>query len=226
MSIHRHALLLACIHASLVACASHPLPVQQPSAPPPSGPQAIEFEAAPRKPARATSLYAPTRNANSPHYSWQNATPRKCETAPAVKGPEAPLVLKFEGSVGVFPPMPDEVIDSQQAESSEALDTWGSGEPKAPESRSADFVVASLRPAFRHCFSRWLDAKADAEGSVRLALELGCAGDVQAISADVQGVDEPTLECLFTVVAPAQFGPPANGRATLQVPVVFKNASR
>jgi len=49
---------------------------------------------------------------------------------------------------------------------------------------------------------------------------------VQAISADVQGVDEPTLECLFTVVGPAQFVPPAGGHATLQVPVVFKNAAR
>jgi hypothetical protein len=42
----------------------------------------------------------------------------------------------------------------------------------------------------------------------------------------VQGVDEPTLECLFTVVAPAQFEPPASGHATIQVPVVFKNAAR
>ena len=61
---------------------------------------------------------------------------------------------------------------------------------------------------------------------MRLALELGCAGNVQAISADVHGVDEPTLACLFTVVGPAQFDPPANGHATIEVPVVFKHAAR
>lgn len=225
MSIHRHVPLLACIHAIIVGCRSQPLPVQ-PSAPPPSGPQAIEFEVPPAQPERSTSPYAPTRSANSPHYSWQNASPKKCESVPVARQPEAPVVLKFSGSVGVFPPIPDEVIDAEQAQAREPQTTGDGVEPSAAAARSADFVVASLRPAFRHCFSRWLDAKADAEGSVRLALELGCAGDVQAISADVQGVDEPTLECLFTVVAPAQFGPPANGRATLQVPVVFKNASR
>ncbi len=84
-----------------------------------------------------------------------------------------------------------------------------------------------MRPRFRQCFSHWIDEKADAEGSVRFALELGCAGNVQAITADdVRGVDEPTLACLFTVVGPAQFDPPANGHATIQVPVVFKSAAR
>jgi hypothetical protein len=150
--------------------------------------------------------------------------PKACAPEPSEKPPEVPVVLSFSGSVGVFPPLPDEMTEAPNAKSS-AISTWGSGEP-APEVRSPDLVVAALRPAFRRCFSRWLDAKADAEGSVRLALELGCGGEVQAISADVQGVDEPTLECLFTVIGPAQFGPPASGHATLQVPVVFKNAAR
>lgn len=184
----------------------------------------MEFERAPPKAARTASPYAPTRTGNSPRYSWQSAMPKACVPEPSAKQPDVPIVLSFSGSVGVFPPLPDEATEPPPAKSSE-LSTWGSGAP-APEVRSPDLVVAALRPAFRRCFSRWLDAKADAEGSVRLALEVGCGGEVQAISADVQGVDEPTLECLFTAIGPAQFGPPASGHATLQVPVVFKNAAR
>ena len=140
-----------------------------------------------------------------------------------------PVVLAFEGSVGVFQLLADSELDALESpRGAVAQDTWGGGEQAeaAPRVGSPDFVVAALRPRFRRCFSHWLDTQADAEGSVRFALELGCAGDVQAISADVHGVDEPTLECLFTVVGAAQFGPPASGRATIQVPVVFKNASR
>jgi len=59
-----------------------------------------------------------------------------------------------------------------------------------------------------------------------MALELGCAGDVQAISAENQGVDQSTLSCLFSAVAPARFAPPVGGHATVPVPVVFKNAAR
>ncbi|HEY3252662.1 MAG TPA: hypothetical protein VGJ91_01900 [Polyangiaceae bacterium] len=224
MPIYRRFLLLASVPPLLLACASALTPVHA-RKPTPVGPEAIEFEPQAPAPVRAHNPYAPTRSANLPQYSWRSATERRCQSEPSAKQPDAPIVLKFSGSVGVFPPIPEEVIDEQQA-TPEALDTWGSGEPAPSERRSPDLVVAGLRPAFRRCFSRWLDSKADAEGSVRFALELGCAGDVQAISADVQGVDESTLECLFTVVAPAQFGPPANGHATLQVPVVFKNASR
>jgi hypothetical protein len=61
---------------------------------------------------------------------------------------------------------------------------------------------------------------------VRFALELGCAGEVQTIAAEVKGVDESTVACLFNIVGPAQFEPPAGGHARLQVPVVFKNAAR
>ncbi|HEY0466279.1 MAG TPA: hypothetical protein VGC79_18845 [Polyangiaceae bacterium] len=225
MPTYRRFLLLSCVQAFLSSCVSSPVPVSAPK-PALNTPEVIEFETVPSQPARAPNPYAPTRAANSQHYSWQSATPKTCVLESSAKQPEAPIVLTFSGSVGVFPPIPDEPIEAQPAKSLLPADTWGSGEPEPSLSRSPDLVVAGLRPAFRQCFSRWLDAKADAEGSVRFALEVGCAGEVRAISADVQGVDEPTLECLFTVVAPAQFGPPANGHATLQVPVVFKNASR
>lgn len=223
MPISCHVPILASLPLILGSCATSTALVHAPE-PSASGPAAIEFERDPPKPARAPSPYAPTRAGNSPRYSWQSAMPKACAPEASARQAEVPVVLSFSGSVGVFPPLPDEVTDPPPAQSS-APSTWGSGTP-APEVRSADLVVAALRPAFRRCFSRWLEAKADAEGSVRLALELGCGGEVQAISADVQGVDEPTLECLFTVVGPAQFVPPAGGHATLQVPVVFKNAAR
>jgi hypothetical protein len=190
------------------------------------GPSAVVFEPQLAAATAAPNPYAPTRSAEPQRYSWQSPTRPKCAQEPAGPEPQATTVITFSGSVGVFPPLPEE--DPSAPRAAEAADTWGSGEPVQPEKHagSPDLVVAALRPAFRHCFSRWLDENADAQGSVRFGLELGCTGGVAAISADVQGVDEPTLECLFKVVAPAQFEPPASGHATLQVPVFFKNAER
>ncbi len=88
-----------------------------------------------------------------------------------------------------------------------------------------ELVLAALRPAFHHCFSRWLDDHVDAHGSVRFKLELGCAGEVEAISAENRGVDASALECLFSAVAPARFAPPPGGHAIVLMPVVFKNAA-
>ncbi|HYQ44654.1 MAG TPA: hypothetical protein VER11_21870 [Polyangiaceae bacterium] len=230
MSTYRGFLVLPFVHFILVACATSRTEVPA-LVPISSGPQAIEFESAPPEITRAPGPYAPTRAANSPRYSWQSATQTSCDAQPIAKPMDdtpAPVVLTFSGPVGVFPLLPNEVLEGEPVRASAPLEAERN--PVAPATpapaHSPDFVVAALRPAFRRCFSHWLDSRADAEGSVRLALEVGCAGEVQAISADVQGVDEPTLECLFAVVGSAQFGPPANGHATLQVPVVFKNASR
>jgi hypothetical protein len=200
------------------ACASRPeiVPVRYTAA---EAPQPIELEPAPVEPV-AANPYAPKRNANGAHYSWQSATPVKCLSN------AKPAALSFSGSVGVFPLLSDEELERAQA-AADANAAQANAERPEVDKRvsSPDLVVASLRPRFRRCFSRWLDAKANAEGSVRFALELGCAGNVQAISADAHGVDEPTVACLFTVVGPAQFEPPANGHGSIQVPVVFKNAA-
>jgi hypothetical protein len=191
------------------------------------GPSAIVFEPQLAAATGTPNPYAPVRSAEPAQYSWQSPSHAKCAQGSVASGPELDAVLTFSGSVGVFPPLPEEDPSAATKPGQPALDTWGSGEAPPPDKRvgSADTVVAALRPAFRHCFSRWLESNAEARGSVRFSLELGCTGEVQAISADVEGVDEPTLECLFSVVAPAQFEPPAGGHATLRVPVVFKNAA-
>lgn len=104
-----------------------------------------------------------------------------------------------------------------------AVDTWGTGSD--PHLLEPALVVASLRPRLRGCFSDWLERQADAEGAVRFAVELGSSGAVQTISATVDAVDPRTVECLFTVLGPARFEPPLGGRATLHIPVVFKNSA-
>ncbi len=219
------------------SCASSPAGPARASLP--EGAQAIELEPALAGEAPPRHPYAPKRASDAPHYSWQSAAQQGCPSASLAKNAQpASRTLKFDGSVGVFPALTaNEVIVLAELDASGESGARRSlvappAAVTAPPPSSAhrpvtpDSVVAAMRPAFRQCFSHWLDEKADAEGSVRLALELGCAGTVQAISADANGVDEPTVGCLFTVVGPAQFEPPAGGHATIQVPVVFKNANR
>ena len=230
MSTHRSLLLLTgLLGLAASACATRVVPVQAPRVVQPDGPQAMVFEPAPVD-TSAPNPYAPKRSATGPEYSWQSATPSKCGTDPLPAAAPS-TVLTFNGPIGVFPVLTNDEASSLQAQlADEAPDTWGTGAHPELEAEhrasNPELVVAGLRPRFRQCFSHWLDAKADAQGSVRFALELGCAGDVQSISAAVQGVDEPTLQCLFAVVAPAQFDPPPAGHASIQVPVVFKNAAR
>ena len=220
---HRRLFLLACGAAS--ACTSS---VQPPRSSSPHDDAAFasaaesEREGAGESRARATNPYAPTRLSLPHSYAWKNPKRSACGPRGRDETHSAQTKLSFKGSLAAFPLSRDD-------DPSATLDTWGAAvEPEASTGagHNPDFVVASLRPRLRGCFSDWLERRSNAEGSVRFALELGCAGDVQAISAKAEGVDEPTVECLFAVVAPAQFDPPAGGHATLQVPVVFKNAAQ
>jgi len=190
---------------------------------------------APEASVAAKNPYAPTRLSPLNSYGWQNPKRPPCGKSSALPGQDeivtAPVRLSFSGSVAAFPLLPEDdpnAIQPKREADEPPADTWGTGPQleAANVRRDPDFVVASLRPRLRGCFSNWLERRAEAEGSIRFALELGCAGEVQTISAKAEGVDEPTVECLFAVVAPATFDPQAGGHATIHVPVVFKNSGR
>lgn len=211
MSMIVRLLLSSCAPALLLACAARPELAQ---AKPPRGASALrsnfEFErdAESLRPAHSspTNPYAPIRSQNAEHYFWQTDQRTACDSEVGAHAAEH----EANAARALLAALPDRAS---------VADLRG-------QTANPDRVVAALRPALRRCFSRWLDARSDAEGSVRFALELGCGGEVAAISAENKGVDEATLECLFSVVAPARFAPPAGGHASVLVPVVFKNAVR
>ena len=209
MSNFCHLLPLACTLALASACASRPKLARSPRPIATFDALRSEIEAVPRTDFSPTaqSPYAPIRAQNADVYSWQSETHAVCtpESLAASSGAEPGSTVP-----SVLAALPERTSDS-----------GNSAQPLNP-----DLVVAGLRPALHHCFSRWLDDRVNAQGSVRFKLELGCAGEVEAISAENRGVDSSTLVCLFSAVAPARFAPPAGGHATLLVPVVFKNAAR
>jgi hypothetical protein len=214
MSISRHHLLLACTNALALSCASRPELARSQLAVSDMPRSVIRSEPRSSEPRSAepqvANPYAPVRSRDAAVYSWQSERRVACTPDPMAQAPEAERMLAPSTARGVLAAFPERT--SEPASRAQPANT--------------DLVVAALRPAFHHCFSRWLDDQADAQGSVRFALELGCAGEVEAISAENQGVDESTLACLFSAVAPAHFAPPAGGHATLRVPVVFRNAAR
>ena len=213
MSNFCHLLLLACSLALANGCASRPQVAR-------SQRPIIAFDVlrAELETVRTTELdasetrvknpYAPTRARNADVYSWQSETRAVC-TPESLAQPSG-MERRSVAVPSVLAALPERTLDSGH-----------SAQPQNP-----DLVVAGLRPALHHCFSRWLDDRVNAQGSVRFKLELGCAGEVEAISAENQGVDSSTLVCLFSAVAPTRFAPPVGGHATLLVPVVFKNAAR
>ena len=234
---NRHSCFLACA----IACAcSSSAGQSQPRDARDEAVASAAFDAEPTATPETSALaaanpYAATRLSPLNSYGWQN--PKRPPCGKPVGSPNrdetytAPVKLSFSGSIASFPLLPEDdpnAIQPKREADERPLDTWGEG-PLADATstrRDPDFVVASLRPRLRSCFASWLDRRAEAEGSIRFALELGCAGEVQTISAKAEGVDESTVQCLFAVVAPATFAPPAGGHATIHVPVVFKNAGR
>jgi hypothetical protein len=225
-------LRLMAVGACLAACGAAPS-TKAPSSPPPNAAAAPASAAAERpfaveSSAKADNPYAPHCITPLQRYAWQNPKQPACGGAKAVTeqdGSDTTQVkLTFFDSVAAFPLLPEDetgvVPPKPEADGAPALAA------SAPARRDPDFVVASLRPRLRSCFTSLLERSERAEGSIRFALGLGCAGEVQTISANTEGVDEPTIECLFKVVAPAMFEPPATGHATIQVPVVFKNSAR
>jgi hypothetical protein len=214
MSTSRHLLLLACTHALVSSCAVHPeLARSQPAVrnmPRPVAPSEPLFVEPRSAVPPVANPYAPVRSLTGAVYSWQSEKRVECAPETAVQKPEAESALEPSPAQGMLAAFPERPFDPGR-----------SAPPVSP-----NVVVAGLRLALHQCFSRWLEEQADAQGSVHLALELGCAGEVEAISAENQGVDESTLACLFSALAPARFAPPAGGHATVHVPVVFKNAAR
>jgi hypothetical protein len=203
-----HTLALFTSASVSAACAGQAPRVEQAAAPVTT----VTFEAEAPSVASAKLPYAPTRTSPT-EYSWRRAPKTTCL---------APTHLRFDGSHGDFPLLPDDFTVAITPQETKG----GDDAAAAHGPRSADQVIASLRPRFRQCFSSWFDRGANAEGSVRFALELACNGDVEAVTAKSSGVDEPTVACLFGVVARAEFEPPSAGQALLQVPVVFKNTER
>lgn len=181
-------------------------------APTTQAPRAAPTEALPELGAGPATIvaspnpFAPIRT-SATNYHWERRARPRCQ---------APTRLRFEGSHGDFPLLPDE------PEVTAALDTWGTGSPPAETPKSAERVVAELRPRLRRCFSSWVDQGSANEATVRFAVRIGCGGEVGALTATSSGVDESTLTCLFGVVARASFESPASGELTLQLPVVFK----
>lgn len=214
MSTSCHLLMLACLHALVLSCASRP----ELARPHLAGSDAPRSDVALQSPFSETpdaippvaNPYTPVRSPNAAVYSWQSARRAECTLNPLAPVPETDRALEPGAARGVLAALPERTSDRANR----------------AQSVSPEVVIAGLRSAFHRCFSHWLDDHADAQGSVRLALELDCAGEVDAISAENTGVDSGTLTCLFSAVAPARFAPPAGGHATVHLPVVFKNAAR
>lgn len=216
MSISCRLLLLACTPALSLSCAGrHEQARTGPASPSPQRVDArwtiSDSQLAALRPSGGPveNAYAPIRTAKADSYVWQNRERVECPPDPAGPKPDAARVHALgRNLLGTLPeptPAPDGFAQT------------------TAHATSPELVIARLRPALHHCFARWLDAQADAQGSVRLELELGCAGEVESISAEAKGVDASALACLFSAVAPARFAAPPAGHAALSVPIVFKN---
>ncbi len=87
---------------------------------------------------------------------------------------------------------------------------------------NASRVVAGMRAGFRACYNRGLAINPDAQGSIRLSIRVGPAGEVQSVTAVPSGnLPGSVVGCVKARASAAQFSPPEGGTAVVVVPVTF-----
>lgn len=86
---------------------------------------------------------------------------------------------------------------------------------------NAATVIGALRPEFRRCYQRGLEADSNAQGQVHLSIAVGPDGSVTHIEAEARGVSEDVKSCLIVAAKKAQFDAPESGEAVISVPVSF-----
>ncbi len=83
-------------------------------------------------------------------------------------------------------------------------------------------VVAGMRAGFRACYQRGLNENPDAQGNIRLTIQVGPGGEVRGVSAVPSGtLPQSVVSCVQARAKAAQFDPPEGGSAAIQVPVTF-----
>lgn len=83
-------------------------------------------------------------------------------------------------------------------------------------------VVAGMRAGFRACYQRGLNENPDAQGNIRLTIQVGPGGEVRGVTATPSGtLPASVVACVQARAKAAQFDPPEGGAAAIQVPVTF-----
>jgi hypothetical protein len=83
-------------------------------------------------------------------------------------------------------------------------------------------VVAGMRAGFRACYQRGLNENPDAQGNIRLTIQVGPGGEVRGVTAVPSGtLPQSVVSCVQARAKAAQFDPPEGGAAAIQVPVTF-----
>lgn len=81
-------------------------------------------------------------------------------------------------------------------------------------------VVGRMAPGFRACYERGLAEDPDARGSLRITVKIGANGDVVSTSVSGgEGLSGAVIGCIQSRAASARFSRPADGGATIVVPV-------
>jgi hypothetical protein len=97
--------------------------------------------------------------------------------------------------------------------------------PEVPGSDLPDAArtVNGMRAGLRACYKHGLDEDPTMQGSVRITARVGSNGEVtSATPSGGGGLSSSVIACLANRVRGSQFSAPANGGATVVIPMVFR----
>jgi tetratricopeptide (TPR) repeat protein len=99
--------------------------------------------------------------------------------------------------------------------------TPASAAPSLGHVSNAAEVVGAMRSDFGTCYRVALSADPQAQGSLRVTMQVGADGRVTHVKAAALSLDVSTVDCVLRRAGSARFSPPEGGNGQIAVPLTF-----
>jgi tetratricopeptide (TPR) repeat protein len=95
---------------------------------------------------------------------------------------------------------------------------------RAGQVSDAEKTVSALKAPFRACYNAELATRPALDGTLRHRAGIGVDGTIRRVDGRGLGVPPSLVECVGKAILGAHFAPPQGGKATIEIPIVFKVA--
>lgn len=168
---------------------------------------------------------APSRDAGEPRGADPSAASPPARAAQTQRGAVQPFTCAPRPQDGVSSPTTYDWFNPHSTECGEieeaAPSPLDAGVHRPVAVLGASRVVSGLRTAFKACYDRALSQDPCEEGSVRLELDVDCAGAVRMIVAETSTLSPSTVNCVLEAASQARFAASSRRTAKIVIPLKF-----
>ena len=160
----------------------------------------------------ATAAPSPTPEASTAQGATSSAAPPSAGSAQSGPSSPSPIESATASAEAAASPVPSAAVASAEAVDVGEVTVTGGTVP------NLDAVVSGLRSSFGVCVARGRAMRPDSEGTVKLTIRVGTAGQVLGVAAQqTTKIPASVASCMSTRAATAQFEPPQGTKTQVAV---------